>query len=106
MDRASIGIQHRFVHHFAQRGMRKDSLHQIFFGGFQRAPDNIALDQFSHLGAHHMRTQQLASFGVKDCFNHAFGFAQGDGLAITNERKTAHPQRIAGLFGAGLGQAN
>ena len=44
--------------------MREDRVHQIFFGGFQRHGDNIALDQFGHFSANHMRTQQFAGLGI------------------------------------------
>ncbi len=45
MQRPTVSVQHRFVHHFRQGRMRENRVHQVFFGGFQRAADHIALNQ-------------------------------------------------------------
>ena len=82
--------------------MREHGVHQVFFGGFQLASNDIALDKFSHLGPHHMRAQQLTCFGVKDGFDHAAFFAQGDGFAVADKRETADFDVISKLFGFGF----
>ena len=86
--------------------MREDSLHQIFFSGFQLTPNHIALDQLCDLRTNHMRTQKLAGFGIKHGFNHSFRLAQSNRLAVANEGKAADFKLEASLFCLGLGHAD
>ena len=60
MDRAAIGVEHTFMHHFAQRRVREDGVHQVFFRRFQLTPDDVALNQLGHFRADHMRAQKLS----------------------------------------------
>ena len=45
------------MHHLAERRVREDGFHQFRLGGFQRAANDIALDQLGHLGADHVGAQ-------------------------------------------------
>ena len=49
VDDPAIGVEHAFVHHFRQRWMRENRVHQFFFGGFEAHGDDETLDEFGHL---------------------------------------------------------
>src|SRR5215510_13482547 len=69
--------------------MREDRVHQLFLGGFEIHRDHIALDQFGHFGADHVGAKQLAGFLVEDNLHQTLILAQGNGLAVADEGKTA-----------------
>ena len=73
------------------------------FGGFA---DGIALDQLGDFGAHHMRAEQLAGFGVEYGLDEAFGLAQRDRLAVADEGEVADFDLIARFLRLGFGQAD
>ena len=86
--------------------MWEDRLHDVFFCCFKLTTNDIALDQLIHFCADHMRAENLACFGIKHRFYHAFRFAQSDRLTIAYEVEAAHFDIIAKLFGFGLCIAN
>ena len=43
------------MHHFRQRWVREDGVHQFFLGGFQAHGDDEPLEQLIHFGADHAR---------------------------------------------------
>ena len=83
---ATVGVEHAFVHHFRQRRMREDRVHQLFFGRFAVHRHDKALDQLGDFGADHVGAQQLAGLLVEDGLDHAIRLAKRDGLAIAGTR--------------------
>lgn len=55
MQRALVGGEDGFVHHFRERRMWEDRGLQIGFRRLQILRDRIALDEFGNLGPDHMR---------------------------------------------------
>ncbi len=82
------GIQHALVHHFRQRRMREDRVHQLFLGGLELHGNDEALNQLGHLGADHVRAQQLPGLGIEDGLHQPLVLAQRDGLAVADERES------------------
>ena len=98
MDRAPVSVEHRLVHHLAERRMRENRVHQIFFRRLKRAANDITLDHLSHLGAHHMRAQKLSGLLVKDGLYDALWLSQSDGFAVPDEGEAPDFDLIARLF--------
>ena len=103
VDHTVVSIQHAFMHHFRQGRMRENGVNQVFFGGFQLSADYIALDQFGHFRADHMRAQQFACLGVEHGLDQTLGFAQGHGLAVADKGELARLDSIAEFLGLRLG---
>src|ERR1700709_1041226 len=103
---AAPGVKHGLMHGLADRGMRKDRLHKLLLGRFQSPRDDIALDEFSDLGPHHMGAQQRAGLGIEDSLDHALGLAHRDGLAVADEGEAADLHLITGGLGLSLRQAD
>lgn len=106
MHHPSIGVQARLVHHLAQGRVREDRVHQVFLGAFHRARDREALNEFGDFRADHVRAEKLAGRFVEDCFDHAFGLAKRDRLAVAVERKAPDLHLFAGGFRFGFGEAD
>src|SRR5204863_7828372 len=60
MQRAAVGAEHGFVHHFGERGMREDGGHEFGFGEFTGARDGVTLDQFGDFCTDHVGAKELA----------------------------------------------
>ena len=86
--------------------MREDRVHQLFLGAFQRHRDDVALDQLGHLGADHVRPEQLPGLGIEHRLDQPVRLAQGDGLAVAGEGEAADLDREPQLLGLGLGEAD
>ncbi|MPL73135.1 hypothetical protein SDC9_18928 [bioreactor metagenome] len=106
MDRPAIGIEHRLVHHLAQRRMREDGLDQVFLGGLELAADDIALNELGHLGADHVGAQKLAGLRVEDGLHQPLGLAKRNRLAVADEGEAADPDLIARGLRLFLGQTD
>src|SRR5437868_9492134 len=89
IQHAPISIQHGFLHHLRQRGMREYRVHQFFFRGLQVHGDHAALDQFGHFGADHVRAEQLPALVVEDYLDQALILAERNRLAVADEGETA-----------------
>jgi len=86
--------------------MREDRVHQFLFGGLEGLGNGVTLDHFSDFGADHVGPQKFAGLGVEDGFDEAVGFAQGNGLAVGDERITADLDLIALVLGRLFGEAD
>ncbi len=106
IQHAAVRVQHRFLHHLGQRGVREDRVHQFFFGGLQIHRNHIALDQFGHFGADHVRAEQLAGFLVEDHLDQTLVFAERNRLAVADERETADTDFVTAFLGLRFGQAD
>ncbi len=86
--------------------MREHRVHQLDLGALERARDRVALDHLRHLGADHVRAEQLAGIGVEHRLHHALGLAHGDRLAVADEGEAADLHLMAGILRALLGEAD
>ena len=68
--------------------------------------DHIALDQFRHLGADHVRAEQLAGLLVEDHLDETLVLAERDRLAVADEREAADADFAATFLGFRLGQSD
>src|SRR5262245_25529638 len=106
MNDAPEGIEHAFVHGFRKRRVREDGVHQVFFGGFELHGDHETLDQFGHLGADHMRAEELAAVGSKNRLGETLVLAQRDGLAVADKGEAPDLDGAALLLGGLFGQTD
>src|ERR1700722_3373748 len=106
IQHAPVGVEHGFLHHLRQRRMREDGVHQLFFRGFEVHGNHIALDEFGHFGADHVRAKQLAGLLVEDHFYQALILAKRDRLAVADERETADADLAAAFFRPRLREAD
>ena len=60
VDDPPIRVKHGLVHGLRIVGCGKTVLHQLRLGRFRRFRDDVALDEFGHLGADHVRAEQFA----------------------------------------------
>ena len=94
------------MHRLAQRGVGEDRVHQLGLGRLELAGDGHAVDELGHLGADHVRAQQLAAVGVEHRLHHAFGLAQCQSLAVGGEAVAPHLDGAALGLRRSLGQAH
>src|SRR5215207_1678698 len=71
--------------------MGEDGVDQLFFRGFQIHRDDETLNELGDLRANHVSAKQRAGLGVENRFYEALVLPQGNGFAVTYERKAAHP---------------
>src|ERR1043166_9063669 len=106
VQHAAVGVEHRLFHHFRQRRMREDGVHQLFFGGLQIHRHHVALDQFGHLGTDHVRADERTGLLVEDDFDQPLVLAHRDRLAVADEGKAPDPHVDLLFLGGRLGQAH
>ena len=68
MQRAAVGVEHRFAHHLRQCRVGEDGGDQFGLGGFQRLGDDEALNELGRLGADQMGAEQRAGLASKMVF--------------------------------------
>src|ERR1700730_852356 len=105
VDYAAIGVQHAFVHHFRQGGVRKHRIDEFRLGRLAIHGYDKALDQLGDFGPNHMGAEKFSGFGVKNGFYESLRLAERDRLAIADEGKAADPGFNTQLFGFCLGEA-
>ena len=81
-------------------------MHQLFLGRLKIHRDHVALDQFGHLGADHVRAQELSGLLVEDHLDQALVLAERNRLAVTDERETTDADFAAALLRSFLGEAD
>src|SRR5215210_7314035 len=59
VDHAPVRIHDALVHHLGQGRVREYRLDQFLFGGLEVHRDHVALDEFRHLRANHVRPEKL-----------------------------------------------
>ena len=64
-----IRIQHTLVHHFRERRVREDGGHEFNFGGLERLGNAVAMNEFRHFRAHHMRAEKLTKRAARINFD-------------------------------------
>src|SRR5438552_15311257 len=70
VDGSAVGVKHALVHRLRKGRVREDRVDQLGLGGLQGLGDRVALDQLGHLGADHVRAQQLAGLAVENRLYH------------------------------------
>src|SRR5215470_7133337 len=106
VEDASVGVEHRLLHHFGQSGMREYRMDELLFRCFEVHGDNIALNEFSDLRSNHVRSDQSTGSLVEDHLDHALIFAKRDRLPIPDKRKTTNANVKLLLLGRLLGHAH
>src|SRR5438105_9856902 len=106
VDCAPVSVKHGLVHRLRQSRVRKDRMDQLGLGRLQGFGDRVALDQLCHLGADHMRAQELTGFAVEDRLDHSLGLAERYRLAVSDEREMADLDLVAGIARSLFGQSD
>ena len=83
--------------------MGEDSVHEVFFRGFQAHRDDEALNELGDFCADHMRAEKFAGLGIENGFDEAVRLAKRDGFAIAHKGEAADFERVACVFGFGFG---
>ena len=86
--------------------MREDGVGKVDIREFALTGDDIALDQFGDFRADHVRAEQFAGLLVEHGFDHAIGFAHGDGLAVSDEGEAPDLDVVALFLGRCLGETD
>src|SRR3569833_7221 len=89
IQNTSVCVEHRLLHHLRQGRMWEDGVHQLFFRRLEIHCDDVTLDKLGHLGADHVRAEQLAGLLVEDDLHQPLVFPERDRLAITDEGEAA-----------------
>src|SRR6516165_1065677 len=106
VDGPPISVKHALVHHLRQGRVREDGADQLGLGRLQGLGDRVALDQLGHLGADHVRAQELTGLAVEDRLDHPPRLADRARLAIADKREMAGFALVAGISGALFGEAD
>src|SRR6266404_6641001 len=106
VDGPPVSVKHGLVHRLRQGWVRENGADQLRLGGFEGLGDRVALDQLGHLGADHMRAQQLPCLAVENRLDHPLGLAERDRLAVADKREMADFDLVSGLPRGFFGQAD
>src|ERR1700730_10375097 len=106
VDYAAIGVQHAFVHHFRQGGVRKHRIDEFRLGRLAIHGYDKALDQLGDFGPNHMGAEKVSGFGVKNGFYENLRLAERHRLAVADEGKAADPDLNTQLSSSFLGEAD